>query len=102
MDIRKFRTCENCRTSVPLDQVRIYPLTKDKTILMCEKCVAQLKQKSAGQGLKGHAPMVERSDFIQYHCRRCNYSFRADKFKAGVMYRLHCPYCGRTDTLDKK
>ena len=43
-DIRKTRTCEKCKTVVPLDKVRLYPKSQDKNILLCENCCQSMKE----------------------------------------------------------
>ena len=49
MDIRKTRTCEKCKASVPLDKVKLYPRTKDQNWLLCEACCEQTKAKVSQQ-----------------------------------------------------
>lgn len=34
-------------------------------------------------------------------CTRCKYRFKVDSEKAGVQYRLCCPYCGKDDRLNQ-
>ncbi len=33
-------------------------------------------------------------------CIRCNYSFKVDKDRVNVYFKLVCPYCGKDDKLD--
>lgn len=33
-------------------------------------------------------------------CVRCNYSFKIDKDRANVYFKLVCPYCGKDDKLN--
>lgn len=100
MDIRKLRTCERCRASVPLDEVRLFPKEKDKNILVCGKCSQELSKPKAQ--LKSKAPAPPQADYTSYFCDRCKYSFRVDSSKAGLTYVLHCPYCGKSDRLHEK
>lgn len=32
-------------------------------------------------------------------CARCNFTFKVDKEKVGLLHRLNCPYCGKSDKL---
>ncbi len=32
-------------------------------------------------------------------CARCNFTFKVDKEKVGLLHRLSCPYCGKSDKL---
>ncbi|HLD40405.1 MAG TPA: hypothetical protein VJB13_04660 [Candidatus Nanoarchaeia archaeon] len=103
MDIRKTRTCERCKAVVLLDQVRLYPKSDNKNFLVCTSCCEELKKASHGQ-----IPSTDFKDkkmlpsaLIKYSCTRCSYNFKADDSKAGLMYNLHCPYCGKADRLQK-
>ncbi|MEK6809780.1 MAG: hypothetical protein AABY40_03835 [Nanoarchaeota archaeon] len=103
MDIRKTRTCERCKGVVLLDQVRLYPKSDNKNFLVCMNCCEELKKASAGNipttDLK--AKNLIPSALVKYNCTRCNYNFRADNSRAGLTYNLQCPYCGKTDRLQK-
>ncbi len=105
LDIRRTRTCEKCRAVVTLDKVRLFPKSKDKSLLVCDKCVEELKQ---NRGLEKQPitntpknPGMPTPEYASYFCGRCNYSFRVDKVKAGVLHNLLCPYCGKADRLSK-
>ncbi len=102
MDIRKTRTCERCKGVVPLDQVRLYPKDQTKNLLLCPNCCEELKKASLGEIAGSKTKTLSPPNFRGYFCTRCNYNFRADRSKAGVTYNLHCPYCGKTDRLEKK
>src|SRR3989338_2348281 len=102
MDIRKTRTCERCKLVVPLDQVRLYPKDETKNLLVCTNCCTELKKASAGEIESLKTKTLLPTSYTGYFCTRCNYNFRADRSKAGLMYNLHCPYCGKTDRLEKK
>ncbi len=103
MDIRKTRTCERCRNSVPLDQVRIHPKPDGKTMMLCEKCSREVQRKVPEPLTKVKTiTALPAAEFVTLLCRRCNYAFRADQSKAGVLHRLHCPYCGKSDQLKKQ
>lgn len=102
MDIRKTRTCERCKSVVPLDQVRLYPKDETKNLLVCGNCCLELKKATAGEIGTSKLTMPNSPSYLGYFCTRCNYNFRADRSKAGLTYNLHCPYCGKTDRLEKK
>ncbi len=36
------------------------------------------------------------------YCSRCKYNFKIDPGKAGVSYRMVCPYCGQADRLGER
>ena len=44
MDMRRTRTCERCKTAVPLDQVRIVPKNNDVNLLVCDNCMTEIKR----------------------------------------------------------
>jgi len=101
MDIRKTRTCERCKNVVLLDQVRLYPKGENKNFLVCTGCCEELKKASAGQLPETKvAKVTVPSSYVKYNCSRCNYVFKADSSKAGLMYNLNCPYCGKADRLE--
>ena len=47
-DIRRTRTCERCKTTMSLDQVRYYPKSHDVYMIVCDKCRDELKKISRG------------------------------------------------------
>ena len=101
MDIRKTRTCERCKAVVPLDQVRLYPKDQNKNLLVCEPCCGELKKATAGE-IVSKTKSLSAPSFIGYFCNRCNYNFRADKYKADIIHNLNCPYCGKNDRLETR
>lgn len=71
-DIRRIRTCERCKSTVPLDGVRLYPKTHDQYMLVCERCCNELKGISKGKipGAKERPPIIkealkEKMPFVQ-------------------------------------
>ena len=100
MDIRRTRTCERCKATVPIDKVMLFAKDESKNILVCENCGEELKKKVPE--LKTKIGKLPTPKFVTYFCLRCKYSFRADDSKIGVTYNLHCPYCGRTDKLEMR
>ena len=101
MDIRKTRTCERCKSVVPLDKVRLFAKDSNTSILICASCDEEFKTRSLPASLGTRITPLPKADYLEYNCDRCRYAFRADKFKADVIYNLHCPYCGKTDKLVK-
>src|SRR3989344_3228323 len=127
MDIRKTRACERCKAQVTLDKVRLLPKNKDQNILVCIECSEIIKQKQVpvsndpAQKQKALVTNVYRpkeplkpfrpkdapvsvkpavySPLKPYLCTRCNYTFKANREKAGLQYRLACPYCSKDDRL---
>ncbi|MBU0470698.1 MAG: hypothetical protein KKA62_04170 [Nanoarchaeota archaeon] len=98
MDIRKIRTCERCKNSVPLEKVRLYPKGLDNNLLICEDCCNKLK--SSGTKPEQKKPVQNIPPNVVYlHCLRCKYSFKVDKNKADVLHKVLCPYCGKTDKI---
>ena len=102
MDIRKTRTCERCKSVVPLDQVRLYPKDQNRNLLVCGGCCAELKKATAGEIAESKVKTLSPPNFLGYFCSRCNYNFRADRSKAGITYNLCCPYCGKNDRLETR
>ena len=103
IDIRRTKTCQKCKNVVSLDKVRLFPKDKDTNILVCDACCEELKQRGKDKEpvQNSKANSVPTITYTTYTCTRCNYSFRADKNKAGVIHNLMCPYCGKPDRLEK-
>lgn len=199
MDTRRTRTCDKCKTQIPVDQVKLWPKDKDKTWIVCSSCLEALKKSSqvragnmppskqeAVRNLPRSAPptvpprgmpqrplpvvgkdkeairnmpkprdmgfspdplpkdpirnvtknrlseespkatphpilsrsvapavkaavkapvakteeeMIFEPSYKTMHCTRCNYTFKVDQDKVGIYYKLHCPFCGKTDRL---
>lgn len=98
MDIRKTRTCERCRATVPLEKVRFHPKDRGGMMVVCEGCSEELRKPKLPASKVSKLPAPE---YATYTCTQCRYTFRADKSKIGITYNLHCPYCGKTDKLHK-
>lgn len=97
-DVTKTRTCERCRESIPLPQVRLFSKGNDKTMVVCNKCSEELshpKPVSKAKPLPTSSP-------AWYICSRCRYNFKADAAKVGKYCNLQCPYCGKSDKLERK
>lgn len=94
--VYKTRACEKCREMMPLEQLKLFPKDKEKNILICGKCREKLSTLSTA-GIEPLPPPTYR----WYACTRCRYTFKADAAKVGIFYKLHCPYCGRSETLQK-
>ena len=103
MDIRRVRTCERCKAVVPLERVRLYPREKGKdvNVLVCDTCCNELKQTVKQGPPKAPIKNIPPAQPKLYRCNRCNYSFRVDQAKVGLLHRLACPYCGKDDRLEK-
>ena len=102
IDIRKTRTCQKCKASVPLDKVRLFPKEDNTTLLLCEVCCADLKSKvmTKNPNLGTKVKPLGKADYVIYFCDRCKYRFRVDENKAGYTCNLCCPYCGKNDRLN--
>lgn len=101
MDIRRVRTCERCKTVVPLEKVRLYPKGKEGNLVVCDVCCNELKQTVKQGPPKAPIKNISPAQPKIYRCNRCNYSFRVDLAKVGLLHRLSCPYCGKDDRLEK-
>ncbi len=119
-DIRKTRTCERCKAVVPLEKVRLYPKDKEKSWILCEACCEEYKNRMNSHSnfpskiekkpitntvyLNRKEERVESDQrtLKKKFCSRCNYSFKVDPNKVGVLYRLCCPYCGKDDKVSNK
>lgn len=103
MDIRKTRTCQKCKATVPLEKVRLFPKDKDSNLLLCEACCEEMKknivQKKPTLGTK--AKVLPKGNYVPYFCDRCKYKFRVDEARVGLIYNLCCPYCGKDDRLSR-
>lgn len=94
----KTRACQKCKISVPLSQLRLYPKDNTSTWLVCEKCSQELSKPKLASQTKPLPP----AEYVWYACTRCKYNFKADAAKIGSFFNLKCPYCGKTDRLQKK
>lgn len=101
MDIRRTRTCDRCKSPTPLDKVRLIAKDKEQNLVLCEKCSTEFKQKASPASLRSQIKPLPKPDMGSYLCTRCKYKFRSDGAKEGVLFRLHCPYCGKSDRLEK-
>ncbi len=193
MDTRRTRTCDKCKTQIPVNQVKLWPRDKDKTWMVCGSCLDALKKSSqtqagnipkpkqelvrnlprsvlpsaAPRGMPPRALSAAKEDTVMVrnvpkprdfgfnpdplpknpirnvsktplpeespkltpstvltkkspikafskkteeetvfepsyktmHCTRCNYTFKVDEDRVGIYYKLHCPFCGKTDRL---
>ncbi|HIH11197.1 TPA: hypothetical protein HA241_03340 [Candidatus Woesearchaeota archaeon] len=108
MDIRKTKTCERCKAVVPLERVRLYPKDENRNLVLCDNCCEEVKKRALPSNQKNMSAKTAKvslsstSEYSHYNCTRCNYNFRADKNKAGVTHNLCCPYCGKSDRLEKR
>ena len=104
LDIRRTRTCEKCRGVVPLDKVRLFPKSEDKSLLVCMDFLEVLKNVAPPREPIRNTPHNPEfpAEHLSYFCTRCNYSFRVDKAKAGVTHNLLCPFCGKAERLVKR
>lgn len=101
MDIRKTRTCERCKTVVPLEKVRLFPRDKDVNLVVCEPCCDELKTTitQKNPNIASRVQPLLPPEYSTIFCGRCDYTFRIDRNKAGITYNLKCPYCGKQDKL---
>lgn len=124
-DILKTRTCERCKSQVPLAKVRLYAQSETKNLLLCEGCCDILKKKgsvlSDGQKViknvyqprdvvKNQPPNVSHPEIKpeakvvnrpQMSCVRCDYKFTINESQSGASSQLSCPYCGKSDRLQR-
>jgi|SRR3989338_3216505 len=100
MDIRRVRTCEKCKTTVPLSRVRLMPKNKDTSILVCDDCSNAMQvansQSQPKKPIRNIPANVEKRQ-----CTRCNYSFRISTTRLDLQKPV-CPYCGRDDRVANK
>ena len=114
MDIRRTRTCQKCQVQVSLDKVRLYPLTQEKNLLVCEECCEKLKNFDKSKKIKqkiitNKEPIKNiyqpksflntsstRSSNENKQCVRCKYNFKP---KERGYDQLVCPYCGKSDKI---
>lgn len=124
-DILKTRTCERCKSQVPLAKVRLYAQNETKNLLLCEGCCDILKKKGSGlpDGQKVIKNVYQPRDVItnqpstvgrpevkveskvvnrpQMSCVRCDYKFTINESQSGAGSQLSCPYCGKSDRLQR-
>ncbi|HLC51950.1 MAG TPA: hypothetical protein VJI98_01760 [Candidatus Nanoarchaeia archaeon] len=132
IDIRKTRTCERCKSQVPLANVRLYPQGENRNLLLCGECCDVLKNKNINTSVERKVvrniyqpreaikiqsptkiqpptatkilPNTDNKHILnrpQVSCVRCNYSFTISEPKSGVTSRLSCPYCGKSDRMER-
>ena len=128
IDIRKTRTCEKCKTVVPLEKVRLYPRDAERNWLICDNCCVEMKtaahsklsnmpKKIVKDPIKniakpvGTMPLNKKvevkvkaaaaaDEMVEgMFCKRCRYSFKINTDRVGVFSNLCCPYCGKDDQL---
>ncbi|MEK6950333.1 MAG: hypothetical protein AABX13_01250 [Nanoarchaeota archaeon] len=125
----QLRSCELCKAEVPASSVKLYPKSNEQTWMLCEPCCEKMKQrravgqpaskqeqqqpirnivqrtlakvKSAAQSESGSDSSAA-AEYLQLHCRRCNYHYRVDEKKAGTRVNPACPYCGKGDQVERK
>lgn len=103
-DTRKI-TCEGCRKTVSVSDIRYVLKGKENRMALCSECRARadvsnlVKKESEKTTFKKPIPAVSKTPadgrkiFI---CERCKYKFKFDmKSPSG----LKCPYCGKSDKL---
>ena len=126
-DIRKTRTCERCKVQVPLANVRLFAQNEQRNLILCEACCDILKKKDGNFTLPGERKIVrnvyqprgilsqnqppvsnagkEENPKIlnrpQMSCNRCDYKFTLSESRPGVVPGLACPYCGKSDRLQR-
>ncbi|MDP3990185.1 MAG: hypothetical protein Q8Q01_03185 [archaeon] len=100
MDIRRVRTCEKCKTSVPLSRVRLMPKNKDASMLVCDECCSAMQtarsQNPPKKPIRNIPANVEKRQ-----CTRCNYSFRISTTRLDLQKPV-CPYCGKDDRVTNR
>ncbi|MBI2572421.1 hypothetical protein HYV86_01045 [Candidatus Woesearchaeota archaeon] len=52
------------------------------------------------KSMSSAADLVSTATHKNLFCARCNFNFKVDKEKVGVLHRLSCPYCGKSDKLE--
>ncbi|MBN1386040.1 hypothetical protein JW968_03630 [Candidatus Woesearchaeota archaeon] len=98
------RTCDKCKQSIPMTEIKMYPKEGDRVWLVCKKCVEELKKKTVHKPLKmtaedettlkpvekKHIPGKIKENYV---CKRCKFNFSIDTDKQ----KARCPYCGKDD-----
>src|SRR3989344_4620604 len=88
------RTCEFCRKSFPNEELQYVLRGRPNPILLCSEC----RNKHVVTKPKDIPSPNPKAAKIDYICDRCKFKF---KFKPDGTYRLHCPYCGKSDKIRK-
>jgi hypothetical protein len=84
-------TCDYCRKSSPISDVKMVSLSPEKVVTLCSAC--RVKYKSSE---KKTEPKKEDDGKKPYFCTRCRYKF---KFNPKGFASLKCPYCGKSDKV---
>ena len=100
--------CDECKKSVPIEQIR-YGVRGNQNLRLCSECRDRTTPRSSKKlniKIIHEEPKkeikVERSvsNFSQnkddYLCTRCRYKFPYDKMGEG---KLRCPYCSSVDYI---
>jgi DNA-directed RNA polymerase subunit RPC12/RpoP len=98
------KTCERCKNIVPLSKIKLRAKGTDSAWLICDECALELKHNSKAN-IESKFPKSQKKkaddEKEDYLCTRCRYHFRIDPYKVGNYVNLKCPYCGRSDRLEK-
>ena len=62
MEVRRSRTCEKCKTSVPVSEVRLYPRDRERNWVLCAACCDYLKNRSLADP---HRPITNQPKPVQ-------------------------------------
>ena len=70
-------------------------------MVVCEACSEELEKAKLGKVDRTAIKKKFDTQLKTYVCSRCSYKFRVDEKRAGVLYIVSCPYCGKDDKLLK-
>jgi|SRR3989338_9841279 len=106
--------CDECKLSVPSQDVRYELKSPNKTMVLCSSCRDRTSSKKNKAGIKNIVKEIETNikpsqktlsrkhelnqEKVKYSCSRCNYKFRYDSLGES---NLRCPYCSKSDSIVK-
>ena len=106
--------CDECKSSVPANDVRYEIKGANKPVVLCSSCRDRTSSRKNKAGIKNLVKEIEtnikpsqktlmrkhdsNSEKIRYFCSRCNYKFRFDPLGES---NLRCPYCSKSDSIVK-
>lgn len=92
MEDNRHMICDRCRKATLIKDMRYMPDGKGSRTALCRECREKIAVKTNTK------PAERSSQKTIYNCTRCNYKF---KFDPKGITNLHCPYCGKSDRLEK-
>ena len=87
-------TCEGCKKTVSMNEIKYVPKGKEGRTSLCRACLARNNIEIKETSVRELQPKLERSsnnDF--FYCEKCRYKFKSSKDKPV------CGYCGKADRV---